>query len=134
MKVYYMSGASSLMQVIDVLGDYRYIMFFFKFGNHSVSIVWLYLRQLLTPKIIEVKTPLRIIVESFCTRQICPFIIGPQTVLTTESAQSAFNTYTSSSQKHDVLPCHICSVLKNIFVDINSRLESMIKCKYTKSF
>ena len=108
MKVYYMSGASSLMQVIDVLGDYRYIMFFFKFGNHSVSIVWLHLRQLLTSKIIEVKTPLRIFVERFCTGQICPFIISPQTVLTTESAQSAFNTDTRSCQKHNVLPYHIC--------------------------
>ena len=91
-----MRGTGTLMEIIHILRDDSHLVVILQFSYHPVGFIRLYLRKLLPPEIVEVKTLLSVVVKGICACQICPLFVRPQAVLATESAESAFHADTST--------------------------------------
>ena len=84
------------MKVIYILSNNRNPVLLFQFSKNPMGMIRLHLGKLLSPIVIEVQTPLSIIIECFMTRQIFPIFIIPHSILTTERTQSTLCTDTCS--------------------------------------
>ena len=80
-----MCAARFFVQIVNILSDDSYLIIFFQFGNQTVSLIRLCLREFLPAPIIKVKKILRLVTQAFNTCIIPPSLVVPHTFVAAKS-------------------------------------------------
>ena len=103
MKVDDMGRACHLMKIVHILRDHRYLILFLQLRYEAVTVIGLCLHQFLTQHVIEIIHIHRIRLPSFMSRHTTHWVVLPQAIGITESAQSALHRHTRACQHYDLL-------------------------------
>lgn len=112
MQVYHVRTAGTLVQIIYVLGDDRYIEIPLQVGNAQMPGIRHHIEQLLATFVIEINDQFRITCISLGSCHLLHRIFVPQSTRITECADTALGAHTGTRQYDQVLHFLLLSFIK----------------------
>ena len=106
----HVGAAGALVKIVDILGDHRHVIPFFKLGERAVRIVGLRFHKLGTAGIVKIVNQGRITVESGGTGHLHHGIVFPEAAGIAVGLDAAFSTDACSGEHNEFGEFHFCHV------------------------